>query len=371
MRDDLLPVLACPVCREPLARTGGGQAGCANGHRFDEAKQGHLTLLPAKRRALTADTPEMVDARIRFLGRGHYAPVERALAAVVAASDAPGIVLDVGGPAYRRTRYLARTEAVRSDACRRGPGRLGVALDLSAVAVRRAARVHERAGAVVGDVTERLPVVDGAAAVVLDVFAPRNQREYARVLHADGVLVVVTPRAGHLAELAEATISVDPEKERRLHDSLTPSFVLRSSEDLTWTMELSPRTSTTSCTWARATTTSRRTRCSRPTTVTAAVTVSTWTPTPERSGPAAVDGQFRSLDDESGRRSPRIANRIRHRQERERTSERPPVRRPAGPPARRSAGTPARRSAGHALRRSRDVEGPDHTEAVAELPGER
>lgn len=53
------------------------------------------------------------------------------------------------------------------------------------------------------------------------------------------MLVVVTPRTGHLAELAEATISVDPEKERRLHDSLTPSFVLRSSDDLTWTMDLS------------------------------------------------------------------------------------------------------------------------------------
>ncbi|WP_042726662.1 hypothetical protein [Curtobacterium sp. B8] len=114
-----------------------------------------------------------------------------------------------------------------------------MALDLSPIAIRRAARAHERAGAVVGDVTERLPVVDGAAAVLLDVFAPRNQREYARVLHPDGVLVVVTPRTGHLAELAAATIAVDPEKDRRLHDSLTPAFARRSSEHLTWTMELS------------------------------------------------------------------------------------------------------------------------------------
>lgn len=244
MRDDLLPMLACPVCAEPIGRVDGGQVGCANGHRFDEAKQGHLTLLPAKRRALTADTPEMVDARLRFLGRGHYAPVERALAAVVASVDAPGIVLDVGsGPGTYLAHALDADE--RSDG-RRGSApdasprlRLGVALDLSAVAIRRAARAHERAGAVVGDVTERLPVVDGAAAVVLDVFAPRNQAEYARVLHPDGVLVVVTPRAGHLAELAESTITVDPEKERRLHDSLTPAFVLRASEDLTWTMDLS------------------------------------------------------------------------------------------------------------------------------------
>ncbi|PZE94694.1 putative RNA methyltransferase [Curtobacterium sp. MCBD17_008] len=279
MRDDLLPVLACPVCTEPLARTGSGQAGCADGHRYDEAKQGHLTLLPAKRRTLTADTPEMVDARLRFLGRGHYAPVERALAAVTVSATAPGIVLDVGsGPGT----YLAHTLDAARPAEEDGPagpdGRLGVALDLSAVAIRRAARVHARAGAVVGDVTERLPVVDDAAAVVLDVFAPRNQREYARVLHPAGVLAVVTPRAGHLAELAEATISVDPEKERRLHGSLTPAFALRSSEDLTWTMDLSAEDVHDVVHMGPSHHHVAADTVFAPTTVTAAVTVSTWVP---------------------------------------------------------------------------------------------
>ncbi|MFJ3033033.1 putative RNA methyltransferase [Curtobacterium pusillum] len=271
MRDDLLPVLACPVCAEPLGRVDGGQVGCAAGHRFDEAKQGHLTLLPAKRRALTADTPEMVDARLRFLGHGHYAPVERALAAVVASVDAPGVVLDVGsGPGT----YLAHVLTADSVPA----GRRGVALDLSAIAIRRAARAHERAGAVVGDVTGRLPVVDGAAAVVLDVFAPRNQTEYARVLHPDGALAVVTPRTGHLAELAEATISVDPEKERRLHDSLTPAFVLRSSEDLTWTMDLSAEDVHDVVHMGPSHHHVDPDTVFAPATVTAAVTVSTWSP---------------------------------------------------------------------------------------------
>jgi len=289
VRDDLLPVLACPVCAEPLARVDGGQVGCATGHRFDEAKQGHLTLLPAKRRALTADTPEMVDARIRFLGRGHYAPVERALAAVVAGTSAPGVVLDVGsGPGT----YLAHVlDAVGPDvrvadgpdgrpgSAPAGPvaARLGVALDLSPVAIRRAARVHPRAGAVVGDVTERLPVVADAAAVVLDVFAPRNQREYARVLHPDGVLVVVTPRTGHLAELAEATIAVDPEKERRLRDSLEPTFALRASEDLTWTMDLTAADVHDVVHMGPSHHHVDPDRVFAPTAVTAAVTVSTWT----------------------------------------------------------------------------------------------
>ena len=267
MRDDLLPVLACPVCAEPLGRVATGTVGCATGHRFDEAKQGHLTLLPAKRRALTADTPAMVDARIRFLGRGHYAPVERALAAVVAGAAAPGVVLDVGsGPGT----YLAHA----LDAA----DRLGVALDLSAVAIRRAARVHPRAGAVVGDVTERLPVVDDAAAVLLDVFAPRNQREYARVLHPDGVLAVVTPRTGHLAELAEATIAVDPEKERRLHDSLTPAFALAGSDDLTWTMDLGAEDVHDVVHMGPSHHHVAGDTVFTPTVVTASVTVTTWTP---------------------------------------------------------------------------------------------
>ncbi|TDW49520.1 23S rRNA m(1)G-748 methyltransferase [Curtobacterium sp. PhB42] len=275
MRDDLLPMLACPVCAEPLGRVDGGQVGCATGHRFDEAKQGHLTLLPAKRRALTADTPEMVDARLRFLGRGHYAPVERALADAVAEAAAPGIVLDVGsGPGTYLAHALDAAHVPDG-----ADGRLGVALDLSAIAIRRAARVHERAGAVVGDVTERLPVVDHAAAVVLDVFAPRNQTEYARVLHPEGVLVVVTPRTGHLAELAEATISVDPEKERRLHESLTPSFVLRSSEDLTWTMDLSAEDVHDVVHMGPSHHHVAPDAAFAPATVTAAVTVSTWTPT--------------------------------------------------------------------------------------------
>ncbi len=291
MRDDLLPVLACPVCAEPLARVDGGQVGCATGHRFDEAKQGHLTLLPAKRRALTADTPEMVDARIRFLGRGHYAPVERALAAVVAATDVPGVVLDVGsGPGTYLAHVLdadgpveTASDATAPDGRPGSPpagsvtARLGVALDLSAVAIRRAARVHPRAGAVVGDVTERLPVVDDAAAVVLDVFAPRNQREYARVLHPAGVLAVVTPRTGHLAELAEATIAVDPEKERRLRDSLEPTFAQRSSEDLTWTMDLSAEDVHDVVHMGPSHHHVDPGRVFAPTTVTAAVTVSTWT----------------------------------------------------------------------------------------------
>ena len=76
------------------------------------------------------------------------------------------------------------------------PGHRGLALDVSKAAARRAARAHPRAGAVVADVWRGLPVADGCADLVLNVFAPRNGAEFHRVLRPGGTLVVVTPRAG-------------------------------------------------------------------------------------------------------------------------------------------------------------------------------
>jgi len=51
--------LLCPVCRRRL-RTGHGALTCAEGHAFDLARDGHVTLTAG--RALPGDTPSMVAA---------------------------------------------------------------------------------------------------------------------------------------------------------------------------------------------------------------------------------------------------------------------------------------------------------------------
>ncbi|QKS12943.1 hypothetical protein HUN60_07185 [Curtobacterium sp. csp3] len=71
---------------------------------------------------------------------------------------------------------------------------------------------------------------------------------------------------------------MDPEKERRLHDSLTPSFVLRSSNDLTWTMELTAEDVHDVVHMGPGHHHVDPERTFGSATVTAAVTVSTWTP---------------------------------------------------------------------------------------------
>src|SRR6185437_6160243 len=100
-------------------------------------------------------------------------------------------------------------------------GRLGACVDLSAPALRRAARAHPRAVALGADAWQSLPFADGAAALVLSVFGPRNAAEIRRVLTPGGTLLVATPGADHLAELREALglIGIDERKAERLADA--------------------------------------------------------------------------------------------------------------------------------------------------------
>ncbi|WP_448628782.1 putative RNA methyltransferase [Geodermatophilus sp. URMC 64] len=213
MPERAVALLACPVCGAGMTATAEGLR-CAAGHAFDRARQGHVTLLPPGHRPPSGDSAEMVADRVAFLAAGAYAGVTAALAAAVLAGGTPGTLLDLGGGTGH---HLA---AVLD----RAPGAAGIVLDSSPYAVRRAARAHPRAMAVVADTWARLPIRDGAVDRVLVVFAPRNGPETARVLRPDGRLVVVTPGADHLAELVTplGLLRVDPDKGARTAASLEP-----------------------------------------------------------------------------------------------------------------------------------------------------
>ncbi|HEY3501906.1 MAG TPA: 23S rRNA methyltransferase [Actinocatenispora sp.] len=226
MLADALPYLRCPHCSADLTLAG-GTVRCPTGHSFDVARQGYVTLLTGAAGPGTGDSAEMVDARVRFLAAGHYSPVAAALTAAAVPGD--GAVLDLGaGTGYYLTAAL--------DAL---PGRVGLALDLSRYALRRAARAHPRVAAVGADTWRPLPVRTGSVGLVLNVFAPRNAAEIRRVLGADGSLVVVTPTTGHLHELVDALglVAVDADKDRRLADSLA-GFVPAGGRRVEFTMRL-------------------------------------------------------------------------------------------------------------------------------------
>lgn len=208
--DGALPLLACPVCAGELTRRA-GVVGCLTGHRFDVARQGYLTLLGAGSRTDTGDTADMVAARQEFLDAGHFGPLTEA---IVAAAGA-GPVLDLGAGTGQHLRAVVDRR-----------GGIGLAVDTSKYAARRAARTHPRVGSVVADAWSRLPVRSGAVGTVLNVFAPRDPAELARILTPGGRAVIVTPAPEHQVELRGRIqlLAVDEDKADRLAAALGPGL---------------------------------------------------------------------------------------------------------------------------------------------------
>jgi 23S rRNA (guanine745-N1)-methyltransferase len=221
MIDGALPYLRCPICEQRLDRAGQALR-CPRGHSFDMARQGYADL-SAGRLPHSGDTAEMVADRAAFLAAGHYDFIAEALAAEIPeAPTAPGLVIDAG---TGTGSYLSRV----LDAA---PAAVGLGLDVSKPALRRAARAHPRAAAVLADLWRPLPLADGSATLIINVFAPRNGAEFRRVLRADGLLLVVTPAPDHLRELitAHGLIRVDPDKQTRVHETLAAHFTAAPAE---------------------------------------------------------------------------------------------------------------------------------------------
>jgi 23S rRNA (guanine745-N1)-methyltransferase len=229
MIDAALPYLRCPVCEAMLARAGERTLRCPRGHSFDIARQGYASLT---RRGTPheGDSAAMISDRAAFLAAGHYDFIAEALTGATAGAGQTGLMVDAGtGTGF----YLAHAlEAL--------PGWSGLGLDVSKPALRRAARAHPRAAAVLADLWQPVPLADASAGMILNVFAPRNGPEFRRILRPGGTLLVVTPAADHLHELIEAChlIRVDPDKADRVADSLHPLFTPErtTSHRRTWTL---------------------------------------------------------------------------------------------------------------------------------------
>lgn len=244
MPDPVLSALACPVCGNALALGEQGLS-CTHGHTFDIAREGYAALLTGSTPPGTGDSKEMITDRLRFQQAGHYDPIGRALAQILDQhlEEPTPLVVDIGGGTGH---YLAQVLKAL-------PHAAGLTVDASKWAARRAARTHERGGAVTADVWQGLPLRKASVDVLLNVFAPRHAEEFHRVLRPDGVLMVVVPAADHLIELRGplGLLEVDPYKDTRLaeslHDRFTPADLTElhlplhlSHEDITTVVGMGP-----------------------------------------------------------------------------------------------------------------------------------
>lgn len=191
--------LNCPVCGGLLERID-RTLRCDNGHSYDLARQGYVNLLMSNKSSAKrhGDDKLMVVSRQEFLDAGHYDCLRDGLCdlALRLCGDEVNL-LDAGCGEGFYTSAVREALEKSGRACRAG------GMDISKEAVAAAARRDKRLTLAVAGINA-LPVPDGSIDLLLNIFAPEDEKEFARVLRPGGLFMKAVPRERHLFGLKAA-----------------------------------------------------------------------------------------------------------------------------------------------------------------------
>jgi 23S rRNA (guanine745-N1)-methyltransferase len=182
--------LICPLCRAALAPVEKSYR-CAQGHAFDVAKEGYLSLLHGRQRGEgRGDSKAMILARDRVHRAGVFNPLVSALAALPFELP-PGNILELGCGEGFFLGQMARAHHIGTSH----------GLDLSVDAVKLAAKTLKQSLILRADLLQPLPFADASLDLIQSIFAPRPLAEIKRVLRPGGYALFVYPQGDHWQEL--------------------------------------------------------------------------------------------------------------------------------------------------------------------------
>jgi 23S rRNA (guanine745-N1)-methyltransferase len=239
--------LICPLDGQPLLMQQNSWR-CANGHSFDNARQGYVHLLPVqnKRSLAPGDSKEMVAARQRFLSAGHYQPIAAAVAQSVAdafstagsghpsGTKEPFACLDAGcGEGY----YLRQLDACFPGQKHQQPLSL-IGLDISKPAVLAAAKQSTTMRWLVAS-NANIPLADGSLDCILSLFGFPVYPQFRRLLRLGGRVMVVEAGPDHLRELRDVIYPVlKPEVDKPNAGEAPPGFQTIARQTIDFSLSL-------------------------------------------------------------------------------------------------------------------------------------
>lgn len=197
----------------------------------------------------------MLQARRQFLESGHYTPLSNQINELVARylseTALPGLpavseqiqssqpcipILDAGcGEGYylgQLQRYLSM-HLPALPCCYLG-------IDSSKEAIRMAARHYKDICFMVASIKEPLPIASDTLQILLNIFAPHNPAEFARVLLSNDLLLVVIPGPNHLQPLRAqlSLLNIEEDKQQHVIQQFAPYFSLRDTLTLDYQLSL-------------------------------------------------------------------------------------------------------------------------------------
>lgn len=182
-------MLICPVCSNELIKIDNTYK-CSLNHSFDKAKEGYVNLLSGRHKAgeLIGDNRDMAKARRLFLETGHYDFLAENICNYISKNNT---VLDICcGEGYYTDFFRRKTGAVVSG------------FDISKEMIKLAAKKYKETFFFVANIA-RIPVADESIDCAIQICAPFSEKEFARILKKDGIMLSVVPGKRHLWGLKE------------------------------------------------------------------------------------------------------------------------------------------------------------------------
>ena len=193
----------CPVCSNQLIKDNNLYR-CNKNHTYDIAKKGYVNLMLANQgHSLNeGDSKDMIDARRRFLQGGFYSKLRDTLQnTVFDLSPSKNIkFVDVACGEGYYTNFI-HSQLLQSKNI------ISYGVDISKAAINAASSNRnmmnlKNISYCVGNL-DYLPFLDNSFDVLLNCFAPINEKEFNRVLKENGYFIRVLPGKYHLYELKE------------------------------------------------------------------------------------------------------------------------------------------------------------------------
>lgn len=200
-----MSVYKCPVCNSSLSLVNKSYK-CKNNHSYDLSKKGYVNLILANQgHSLNeGDSKEMIDSRRKFLQGEFYSSLKYSLSKTISSfifnNSDPILFLDVAcGEGYYTNfihQQLSKVFNIET---------FGV--DISKAAINASAGYRNllnlnNISYCVGNM-DYLPFLDGQFDILLNCFAPINEKEFHRVIKQNGIFIRVLPGKYHLYELKE------------------------------------------------------------------------------------------------------------------------------------------------------------------------
>ena len=200
---------------------------CTSGHSFDISREGYINMLTSKKRfhENVGDNKEMLLSREHFLEKGYFDFLSEEINRIIIKhlrkgyedekekQHASSCVLEVGsGTAFylKNLKTEIEKELLRNDFCYFGT-------DVSKEATKLSAKKYKDISFLVADTDFNIPFKNEVAKILLNIFSPRNSREFVRLLKNNGLLIVVIPNNNHLNELIDELGLIGIEKDKKEH----------------------------------------------------------------------------------------------------------------------------------------------------------